>query len=244
MNDLPRYFDLHSHILCGVDDGAENEETMFRMIDMAYEDGTRALCLTPHYAPQMFDENTEPSAKVFETLKAYAAEKYPDLTLYLGHELGYHFGCLKAIDEGKCRTVAGSRYVLVDFPETVSYFDLQSAIDTLWRGGYGTVLAHAERYRCLDRHIEWLEDYYDRGGVIQLNASSANGGWGMRAKHQWKKLMKLGLAHIIASDGHNLSSRPPKISVCMEYLQKHCSPEDIEALTWSNAARVVENKLF
>ena len=49
-----RFFDLHTHLLCGVDDGARSPEEMYAMLDMAYEDGTRAMCLTPHFSPYFF----------------------------------------------------------------------------------------------------------------------------------------------------------------------------------------------
>ena len=43
------FYDIHSHILAKVDDGAETFEMSCRMLDMAYEEGIRHLCVTPHY---------------------------------------------------------------------------------------------------------------------------------------------------------------------------------------------------
>ena len=80
------------------------------------------------------------------------------------------------------------------------------------------------------------------GGIVQLNASSVRGSWGIGAKRQWKKLINLGLAHIISSDAHNLDSRPPELSVCLEYLKEHCSENEIDLLTRENARRVVCNQ--
>ena len=42
-------FDIHCHILPGVDDGSRNIETSLEMIDIAYSEGTRRIILTPHY---------------------------------------------------------------------------------------------------------------------------------------------------------------------------------------------------
>ena len=42
------YFDIHSHILPGVDDGAQTLEEAMSMIDVAYGEGTRRLILTTH----------------------------------------------------------------------------------------------------------------------------------------------------------------------------------------------------
>ncbi|MBQ8213011.1 MAG: hypothetical protein IJZ80_03295 [Clostridia bacterium] len=239
-----QFFDLHSHMLCGVDDGAKTSEEMFAMLEMAYEDGIRAVCLTPHYSPYLFGDTSETSARSFEVLKEYVAKKHPDMRLFIGHELGYHHSGLDALNEGKCRSIAGGRYVLVDFPESVEFFEIQSAMDQLQRAGYFVILAHTERYRCLFNHFGWIEQFVEEGGVIQINASSVNGDWGRGAAKQWKKLVKKGLAHIISTDAHNLTSRKPLMSVCMPFLQKHCDARTIRALTWDNACRVVRDEMI
>ncbi len=237
-----QFFDLHCHMLCDVDDGAKNAETMFAMLEMAYEDGIRAICLTPHFSPYLFGDTLKSSEKSFAILREYVAKKHPDMRLFLGHELGYYHGELDALNENKCRMMAGSRYVLIDFPESVDFFEIQNTVDQLRGAGYSIILAHTERYRCLFRQFGWIEQYVDEGGVVQINASSVNGDWGKGAAKQWKKLVRHGLAHIISTDAHNLDTRPPKMSVCLPFLKKHCSPAAIRALTWDNACRVVRDE--
>lgn len=241
---MMQFFDLHTHLLCGVDDGAKTPEEMYAMLEMAYEDGTRAMCLTPHFSPYLFGDTSESSQQSFELLQAYVAEHHPDMKLFLGHELGYHASCIKALDSGACRTLGGSRYLLVDFPEAVEFFEIQNAMGQLQRMGYHPILAHTERYRCLFRHMDWVRDFVAEGGIVQINASSACGSWGTIAKMQWKRLVKEGLAHIVSSDGHNTEKRPPKMSVCIPYLQKYCDAATIRDLTWNNACRVIRNESF
>lgn len=235
-------FDLHSHLLCGVDDGAKTEQEMYAMLETAYKDGIRAICATPHYSPYLFGDTLQASEHSFTLLQEYVAKNHPDMYLFLGHELGYHHGALGALDEGKCRTVAGSRYVLVDFPESVDFFEIKSAMSKLMHSGYVPILAHTERYHALFSQLPWIENFVHEGGIVQLNASSVAGAGGMRAAAQWKKLVKKGLAHIISSDGHNLASRPPRMSVCLDYLNKHCSQDEILDLVWENACRVVRDE--
>ena len=236
------YFDLHTHLLCGVDDGATSEKEMFAMLDMAYADGTGAICLTPHFSPYLFGDTYESSQAAFEVLREYAEKTYPNLKLFLGHELGYYDGCIEALDRGKCRTLAGSRYVLVDFPEDVEFFQIECAIGRLRSAGYRPVLAHAERYRCLAAHMAWVTEFHESGGVVQVNAADVVGGWGRSAKALWKKLVREHLVDIVSSDGHNLTSRQPKMSVCMDFLSRYCDAEQVRALTWGNAWRVVRDE--
>ena len=237
-----RFFDMHSHMLCGVDDGAKTPEDMFSMLEMAYEDGVRALCLTPHFSPYHFGDTTEKSQQAFEILSAYVAEKHPDMQLYLGHELGYYHECLEALDSGACRCINNSRYVLVDFPESVMFYELSNAVERLQSAGYFVILAHTERYTCLHKDRKWIEAFVESGGIVQLNASSGCGGWGKPAEKQWKKLLKHGLAHIISSDAHNLTERLPVMSNCLPFLQKHFDDATVADLVWSNACRVVADQ--
>ena len=239
---MPYFFDMHCHMLCGVDDGAGSSEERFAMLEMAYEDGIRAICLTPHYSPYLFGDTSSRSARSFELLREYVSNKHPDMRIFLGHELGYYHGCLESLHAEKCRTVAGSRYVLVDFPAGVEFFELQGALNQLRFSGYFPILAHTERYACLNHRIKWIEEFIADGGIVQLNASSVTGTWGKASEKLWKKLVKKGLAHIISSDAHNTTTRPPNMSVCMPFLQQHCSPATIRSLTWDNACRVVRDE--
>ena len=241
---MAQFFDLHSHMLCGVDDGAQSPEEMFAMLEMAYEDGTRAICLTPHYSPYLFGDTTEKSARSFAVLEDYVSKRHPDMRIFLGHELGYHHGGLEALDAGKCRSLNGSRYVLVDFPETVDFFEIRGAMDQLQRAGYFVILAHTERYRSLHGKLDWIEEFVASGGKVQINAGSISGAGGLGAKSQSRKIVKSGLAHVISSDGHNTSSRLPLMSVCMDFLNKNCSPDYIRDLTWDNACRIIGDELF
>lgn len=239
---MPPFFDLHTHLLFGVDDGAKTEDEMLAMLDMAYADGTRAICLTPHFSPYLFGDTYQSSLDAFAVLSAQAQERYPDMKLFLGHELGYFESAPGALRSGRCRTIAESRYVLVDFPENVTLFEIKNAVNRLRGEGYVPILAHAERYPCLHGNLKWVQAFCSEGGVVQLNASSATGAWGRGARSQWRKLLKHGLAHIVASDGHNLTSRQPLISVCMEELERFCKPERIHALVWDNPWHVVRNE--
>ena len=241
---MAQFFDLHSHMLCGVDDGAKNPEEMFSMLEMAYADGIRAICLTPHYSPYLFGDTSAQSEQAFVLLDAYVKDKHPDMQLYLAHELGYHGNCISALNQGICRSLGNGRYVLVDFSEMVTFFEIKTATEQLRQAGYQPVLAHAERYRCMRSEFKWFFTFVERGGKIQINASSVSGENGFFAKSQCKRLLTSKLAHVISTDAHNLTTRPPKMSVCIDRLKRLCDAEYIYDLTWKNAERIIKNERF
>ena len=213
------FFDLHTHMLYGVDDGAPDRAEMIAMLETAYADGVRAVCLTPHFSPYHFGDTAESSERAFSELSAYVLEAHPDMKLFLGHELGFYHGCEEALSSGRCRTLAGR----------------------LSRSGYRPVLAHAECYFALHRKLSWLEEFAEGGGIIQLDADSACGANGNAVRKQFIRLIKRRLAHVVSSDAHNMTTRPPLISRCMPILNKYCDEEYIAFLVWQNAYDIVQD---
>ena len=211
------YTDIHSHILCGVDDGAENEQMMYDMLDMAYRDGTRELCLTPHYNPVYYGHNDKRAARAFEGLCDYAKIYYPDMTLSLGNELGYHTECTEAITKGECRLI-GNRYLLMDFFSETPLFNIKYAMDQMLSEGYNVILAHVERYHALRGEEGLLLDWERRGALFQLDASAFSKDATPRMKRWVKRLMTHALVHAVASDAHDTVTRPPMLSEAEAYI--------------------------
>ena len=42
--------DIHTHILPGIDDGSRDWDESRRMLEAAYQQGTRCIIATPHYS--------------------------------------------------------------------------------------------------------------------------------------------------------------------------------------------------
>ena len=51
--------DIHSHILYGVDDGAQTIDDSIKLIDEMVESGITKFILTPHRRKGMFEETKE-----------------------------------------------------------------------------------------------------------------------------------------------------------------------------------------
>ena len=84
MKDL---FDVHCHMVPGVDDGASDLEESLAMLKMEYRDGVRNIIVTPHYRRRMFETPAKKVHEQFQKLQEAAKKEYPDLSLYLGCEL-------------------------------------------------------------------------------------------------------------------------------------------------------------
>ena len=239
---LSSFVDLHCHLLSATDDGAKSDDEMYAMLDASYADGVRHLCVTPHFHTELWQGTPQKSDISFEKLLAYAA-RYPDLHLYRGNELLYQQNATQELSAGHCRTLNGSRYVLVDFPARVSQFVLTHALQDLRCNGYTPVLAHVERYVCLHRHLPTAESLVrDWGLLLQVNASSLFGEWGHAVRRQAKAILRRGLCAVIASDAHGMERRKPGLSSACALVNKMLGEEDARRMFFEMPLAILENR--
>lgn len=232
------FIDIHTHILAGVDDGPENDEQMFRMLKAVYDDGIRKICCTPHYHPGYYGNNFEAVSKCFLRLESYIHEKNMDMQVFLGNELHYSQGCLDWVAKGFCRTLNGTRYVLIDFDTREEFKTIESAVRMFLNDGYIPVLAHVERYPCMGKRIDLVEKLHSMGAVIQINASS------ILKKHKQplvKRMLRYKEVDVIASDTHNLATRPPLLRTAYQKVSYKYGTEFADKLFVSNPNHILES---
>lgn len=235
------FADIHNHMLFQCDDGAENEDVMKAMIEKQYSEGVRTICFTPHYHPGFFGNNREASERAFEKAKEYVATAHPDLKLYIGNELRYDKACLKWLEQGMCRTMNGTNYVLVDFLYGEPADNIMNGVLQLLNYGYTPILAHAERYEKFHSDFREVLRLKDCGVVIQVDTQSPLGGLGRGSKKRGRLLLKHYLADFIGSDGHNMGDRPPDLKKCYDYVVDQCGREYAEYLFNINPIRILND---
>lgn len=231
------FADLHTHILCGVDDGAKTPEDMCAMLDAAYASGTRLLCATPHYHPGLFEQTNARSQAAFEQLKAHAAQ-YSDLTLVLANELRYEPGCVTWLQSGDCRTIAGGKCVLVDFQRGDEELLIVSGLKSLLNAGYRPILAHAELYPSLK--LKTVQELVWDGVLVQVDANSLLGAFGLRARLRCRALLKQKLAMFAASDMHDPKNRPPSLRPAYELAVKRYGKRYADEIFEKNALQLLQ----
>ena len=228
------FADVHCHILHGVDDGARNHSQMCHMVDQAYQGGTRFICATPHFNPELFGYNRKLEEEAFAQLTDYCAQHYPDLRLALGSEIMVYGDVREALLKGELRTLGNTKAVLVEFLPTEEFSIIKKALMKMRNSGFQPVLAHVERYREL-RDPRIIEEFKDAGITVTANASSVIGKSGFFVARFLNTLLKYGLLDIIASDGHDSHSRSPAIlGKAAAVISKRYYPEYAERLTYKN----------
>lgn len=231
------FSDIHIHLLCGTDDGAKTVEDMQSMADMAYNNGTRFICATPHFHPGYFGDNRVSSAEAFEKLREYCEKKYPDLRLMLGNELYYKHDCVSWIKSGAVRTLGNTRYVMIEFSVEDSENLIAEAVDRLLNAGFIPVIAHAERYRRLS--LGRLLALRENGALVQVNADSAFLRFNFGVKRRLKAMLAEKAADFAGSDAHDVLRRPPDVKKFYEYLVNKYDKSYAKDLCFNNAQRLL-----
>lgn len=239
------YVDMHCHILPGIDDGAKNRQEMMHMMQIAYEEGIRAVIATPHYHPRRGQADAQIVQEALRKAQSEVHKVFPDMKLYPGNEIYYRQDAKQMLKNGELLTLAGSDYVLVEFSlSNATKGQITEAVRELQLGGYLPVVAHIERYDAIVGDVDFAMELVEAGAYIQVNASSVTGELGGNRKRFIKKLIKNDCVHFVGTDAHDTKGRAPVLKKCVAYLTKKFDEEVADTLLRYNPALVLKNEII
>lgn len=213
--------DIHSHILPGIDDGSKNWEMSLSMVQKAWKRGVGTIVATPHYLPWEKKHNTAYVKQLCRELMLRARQQYDtEIQILPGQEIYFHQDILSGLEKGEILTLAGTRYILIEFDPDTASGQIFSGLKGLRNSGYCPILAHVERYTAL-RSPEKMQELKDEGIFLQMNYHSLCGSI-FDSKTRWcRKCIKEGYIDFMASDMHNDTSRPPVRAEALQWLNTH-----------------------
>ena len=238
---MENMIDIHNHILYGVDDGSDSFEQSKKMLKIAYDEGIRSIILTPHHNPYRWQNEPIVLNDRYRQIKEYAGSEFKDLEIYLGSEIYYGSDSLEELENKTAFTMAGGRYILIEFSPFTEYRKIKAAVMDSQQSGYYPILAHVERYECLLEDFENLEKLKDYGAFIQINASSVIKERSRAEKKFIRTLLKNEMADFVATDAHSDNHRAPLMKKCAAFIMKHCGEEYAYHLFISNPRSVIND---
>ena len=143
---MERFVDIHTHILPGVDDGSPDLEHSISLLRMAWEDGTGAVILTPHYRGRYRSNTPQKLREIYDKLRAHVEVELPEMELYLGNEAGIEIELSEKLAEGQVLSLDGGNYVLLEFTSSSSSGKIVKGVLEILNSGFTPIIAHAERY--------------------------------------------------------------------------------------------------
>ncbi|HVB88488.1 MAG TPA: CpsB/CapC family capsule biosynthesis tyrosine phosphatase [Candidatus Dormibacteraeota bacterium] len=231
--------DIHCHILYGLDDGAESFEISCAMAEMAIDDGVTHIIGTPHsdstytFMPELVRQRRDELQARFEGRLVFAT----------GCDFHLSFENLQEIRENSARfTLNQKSYLLVEFADYSIPPSLDQALHQLQLAGLHPIVTHPERNPLIRAQPERLFTWLRQGCYAQITAQSLLGKFGQSAQERAEQWLDAGAVHFVASDAHNVESRPLRLKETYELIAKTRGEEVARALLVENPLAAFEGR--
>ena len=241
--------DIHSHIVFDVDDGPQSRGESKVLLEEAYAQGVRTIVSTSHRRKGMFETPEDKIAANFSEVKQLAQEIGPDLTILYGAEIYFSGDALEKLEKDLIPRLNGTRYALIEFSMNTPYRDIHSALSKILLLGITPVIAHIERYHALENDEKRVKELINMGCYTQVNSSSLLkpklfGDTYKFMKKRARYFLERDLVHIVASDMHNLDSRPPYMKEAYELITKKYGRDRARNLFETNPAKILRDQII
>lgn len=236
-------YDLHLHVLPGIDDGADSFAMAREMCRMAAADGIEALVTTPHQRTPLWDNrDPEALAEIRQRLQRDVGESP---RLLPGAEIRVDAELLDELDDHPASgllPLAGSRYLLLELDRHDRRADATGLAHELLVAGWVPVFAHPELIPALADDLPKIERLAGLGALFQVTAMSVCGDFGPTARDTCAAMLDAELVHFVASDAHDTRRRPPGLTRAREVIARGWGEETARSLTHDNPLAVIEHR--
>ena len=241
--------DIHSHIVFDVDDGPKSIEESKALLKEAYNQGVRTIVSTSHRRKGMFETPEEKIATNFIKVREIAKEIADDLVIAYGAEIYYTLDVLEKLEKKAIPTLNDSRYALIEFSMHTPYREIHTGLSNILMLGITPVIAHIERYDALENNEKRVRELINMGCYTQINSNHVLRPKLFRERYKFMKkraryFLDRDLVHIVASDMHNLDSRPPYMEQAYEIIVKSYGRNKAKELFVENPRKILMDQLI
>jgi protein-tyrosine phosphatase len=230
--------DLHHHLLPGLDDGSKTMEESVAMAKLAVADGITHVVCTPH-ANNRYPYDPSRNEALLGELRGLLAEQNVPLTLGLGCDFHLSYDNIQHAQANPTRyTINGNGYLLVEIPDYGLPRGLTEIFYELRLAGMTPILTHPERNPTLQSDLGRLAEWMRGGMLVLITGDSLLGRMGKPAERMAHQLLANRWVHFLATDAHNTSSRPPRLSQARARVAKKYGEEYAEFLSDANPRAV------
>lgn len=234
--------DLHTHFLHGIDDGAETLAESLALAQQAVNDGIVAAVMTPHIHPGRYDNQR---SRILAQVAAFqqALQQYDiPLQVYPGAEVRLSTESLDQLLAGEVPflgTVNGAKVLLLELPHSGIPVGAQQFVHKLLSLNIRPLIAHPERNKSVMDDFRRIHPFVEAGCWLQITAGSLTGDFGATAEKVAWHLLEDDWAYVVASDAHNLSARPPKLSQARATVAARLDEDVAQLLFHTRPARIL-----
>ena len=197
--------DVHSHLIPGIDDGAQTLNDSIELLKIFKESGYKKVITTPHVMSDYYRNTPEIINDGLYKLKKEIKSQGIDIELEAAAEYNVEPDFEEIIKNDNVLTFGGkNRYVLIE----LSFFKEPERLnETIWslnNKEYSPVLAHVERYEYWHKDLDKFTEMVNRGVKLQLNIGSLTGAYGPEIKKVANWLVDEKIIDLVGTDCHHL----------------------------------------
>ena len=229
--------DVHTHIIPGVDDGSPDLEDSLLMAELSIESGVDTVIATPHsHEPgEGQREHIRHIKQGFELLREEIRKRKLPLTLWQGMEIYCTSDMEELFENGLVLPMNGTDHYLIEFPFEAGPERCRRHIRTVLEAGGVPVIAHPERYTCIQKDPKEAERWIRMGGLLQINKGSPFGSYGRRARKAAVRMLDAGQVTFVGSDAHSPYFRTTHMEEIQRFLEEEYSERTARLLLEENA---------
>lgn len=195
--------DMHSHILPGIDDGANSIETSLSLIRGMKNLGYQKLIATPHIMWDMYRNTPEIINQKLELVRNAVKGEGIDIEINAAAEYFLDEHVEDLLKNKEPMLVVSENKVLVEFSMAFPSMNIKSILFEMQLQGYQPVVAHPERYTYLAGDKQFYDELRDIGCLFQLNILALGGYYGKTVNDLAQYLLKNNFYSLAGTDLHH-----------------------------------------
>ncbi len=265
MGELAEMIDLHSHILHGMDDGAETIEGSLQMCRASQRDGIQTIVATPHILPGIYDNNRSAiltkvqelneaikkfgvrssgfGVKNLDTITQLPNDSITKLEILPGADVHFSFDLLQRCEKEEIVTVNDQgQFLMVEFEFQGIPYQSEEVLFQLLAKGIIPIISHPERNFEIGQRPKRYYEMIRMGCLGQVTAMSLTGEFSPEVKRVAEKLLAHRLIHFIASDAHSINRRPPVLSTGVRAAEKIVGKEEARKMVTEYPQAILDGK--
>jgi protein-tyrosine phosphatase len=136
----------------------------------------------------------------------------------------------------------GGRYMMIELPHWTIPPRFEQWIFALKLKGITPIITHPERNLVIEENMDELYPWVKLGALVQITAMSVTGEFGGMIRDIAHRMLKDNLVHVIATDAHSVSRRPPILSRARDAAGKLIGGARADRLVHTNPSMILQGK--
>ena len=200
---FPITVDMHSHILPGIDDGAQDLATAVHLVKGMMALGIKSAIATPHIKSQDFPNTKETISAAHLSLTGELEKQSIHFPISYAAEYLMDEVFFERLKENTPLLTFNKNHLLVEFSWAIEPIFLEKMAYEILMAGYKPILAHPERYNYFHGNFKVYDRLEELGFLLQVNLLSTIGYHGMPVQKAAKYLLDNDLVALLGTDLHH-----------------------------------------